>query len=110
MSAMILSVPFRVLPNGNAATVLEGSTEENAERVAVIAQTIAGEYPMLDDFGIPDPTWFGVDAAGVQANLNRYGPDDVSIGGLDVEPAPDGLTSLVRLHFTDDNDQGADRG
>lgn len=103
----ILSVPFRVLPNGLTATVDEGSTAENAERIATIAQTIAGEYPMLDDFGITDPLWFGVDAAGVQANLARYGPEDVVVGGLTVEPAADATTSLVRIEFTDDNDLGA---
>ncbi len=110
MSVQVLSIPFRVLANGQAATVEEGSTAENAERVAVIVQTVTGEYPMLEDFGIPDPTWFGVDTSGVQATLDRYGPSGVQVTDLEVEPAPDGVTSIARVSFDDDNNQGAERG
>lgn len=110
MTVQLLSVPFRVLANGQAATVEEGSTVEIAERLATIVQTVSGEYPMLEDFGISDPTWFGIDASGVQATLDRYGPPGVQVTGLDVEPAPDGITSFARVTFEDENNQGAERG
>lgn len=72
--AEILSHPFRLDPNGQIVTVTQGTDQENAERLAVLIQTIQGERPLSPGFGIPDPAFSGLRAGVVTAQVAKYGP------------------------------------
>lgn len=95
---MILSHPFRLEPSGVVAVAQEGTTRANAEAVAVMAGTIRGERPVVPDFGVSDPAFGRLDPVEVQVGLNQYGPDGITITGVQVVPADD-RTMRVTLSF-----------
>lgn len=71
----VLSHPFRVLPNGRAATVEQDSVDQNAELIAALILTRPGERGLAPGFGTPDPAFVGVDVAAVEAATSVFGPD-----------------------------------
>lgn len=75
----ILSHPFRLLPNGAAATVEQDSDQANAEQIAVLVTTYLGERPLSPGFGVTDPVFGGLDNSEVLAGIEAFGPPvDVS--------------------------------
>lgn len=49
----VLSFPFRLAPNGTAATVEQGTETYFAEQVQVLVSTNMGERILVPDFGVP---------------------------------------------------------
>jgi hypothetical protein len=80
----LLSHPFRLLPNGAAATVEEDSEAGDREGLVHIALTVRGERHMAPDFGINDPTFTGFDPGDVAACASVFGPA-VEIVSAEVE-------------------------
>ncbi len=99
-----LALPFKVTAAGGLATVEQDSIEDIAQSVALLADTRPGERRSVDDYGIPDPVFGGIDvdeisdlifewedradqvfveqvAAGIveqaQVNADTSGPDDL---------------------------------
>lgn len=81
--AKILSYPFRILPNGAAASVDQGSDEANAEQIGVLALTRIGERALVPTFGVEDPAFGSVTMGDLVAGITMFGPevriDDVAI-------------------------------
>ena len=80
----VLSHPFRLGPDGSAVTVLDGGPDANAEAVAVLAMTRKGERVLVPSFGITDPAFAEVDPAELNAGLATFGPEDVTVTGVEV--------------------------
>ena len=72
--ARILSHPFRLLPNGQIATVEQDTDAGDREQIAVMALTIRGERPLAPGFGVTDPVFGGFDVGELNAGLAVYGP------------------------------------
>lgn len=47
----LLAFPFRLRPDGSAATVLDGTDEAHAQDVALLCLTRKGERPLVPDYG-----------------------------------------------------------
>lgn len=58
-----LRLPISLAPDGTFRTVTEDSPEEITQNVRVILRTRIGERLATPDFGTPDPTFAGFDAA-----------------------------------------------
>ena len=97
---MILSHPFRLTLTGAAATVEDGSTQANAEGIAVLAMTRPGERPMCPTFGTTDPAFNGYDAAELSAALTMFGHAGVGIDNVRTVPVDDRLAA-VTITFTE---------
>lgn len=92
----LLSHPFRLLPNGSAATVESDSPEGDVEGVAHLALTIRGERPLEPGYGIGDPTFAGLEPADLATGLAIYGPDvDVRSIETEIEDAAVQVVSVV---------------
>lgn len=72
--AEMLSFPFRILPNGRAATVEQSSPQGVAEQVLHLVATRPYERPVVPAYGTPDPAFIGITAGQVSAGLDIYGP------------------------------------
>jgi hypothetical protein len=94
----ILSVPFRLTPNGAAATVDQDSDEADAEQIGVLIATRIGERRDAPGFGIPNPVFVGVDPGAITNGVALYGPP-VQIDDIKVT-YPDELTQQVTVDFT----------
>lgn len=69
-----LSFPFRLLPNGRAATVEQGSVDGDRESIAQLILTRPGERPLRPGFGMTDPTFAGFEPTELTALVAMYGP------------------------------------
>ncbi len=58
-----LRLPFGLAADGTFATVQEDSDDEVVQNVGVILRTRLAERLATPDFGTPDPTFTGLDAA-----------------------------------------------
>ncbi len=94
----ILSYPFRLHPDGTVATVDQSSDQGNAEQVGVLLLTVAGERALQPGFGIPDPTFGGIDPGVIAAQVARYGPP-VTVTAVAATAATDTETD-IRVSFT----------
>lgn len=94
----LLSHPFRLRPNGEVATVEQGSDEANAEQLAVLVLTRIGERELAGGFGITDPTFAGLAPSEVAAGVAAFGPD-IDIDTIEVEPVDD-ATLNVAIRFS----------
>lgn len=94
----LISHPFRLQPNGEVATVVQGGDEANAEQLAVLCLTELGERPLELGFGITDPAFAGFEATQVLAGVDVFGPD-VTIENIRVEQASDEVLR-VEIDFT----------
>jgi hypothetical protein len=70
----VLSHPFRIQPNGRAATVEQDSDDQRAELIAAIVLTRPGERQLAPGFGIPDPAFTGIDVAALEGATSVFGP------------------------------------
>lgn len=96
----VLSHPFRLTPTGEVATVLDGSTQANAEALTVLVSTRIGERVLVPGFGITDPTFGTVDAAEVNAGVGVYGPDGVTVTAVGIDYSSD-TTATITIEFED---------
>lgn len=87
MAEGILSFPFRLTPQGQAAVTPYRSDAEVDEAIAVLSLTNVGERLMEPSFGIPDPVFSGISQGDVQVGLDAYGPAGVTITSVTTEPA-----------------------
>lgn len=82
-----LSFPFRLLPNGRAATVEQGSADADRESIAQLVLTRIGERPLLPGFGMPDPAFAGFEPTELTAVVAMFGPTvdivDVAVSAAD---------------------------
>lgn len=92
----LLAHPFRLLPNGQVATVEQGSDASNAQLLAVLILTRLDERPLQPGFGIIDPTFTGLDLSEVAAAVTAYGPD-IDLEDMTVEQRAD--AQLVTIDF-----------
>lgn len=74
MAAPVFSFPFRLTAAGTVATVEQGSDQANAEQIATLCSTIAGERPLLPGYGLTDPAFRGVRAGELSAQAARWVP------------------------------------
>lgn len=86
MADGVLSFPFRIDPQGNAATTGYGTEQEVDEAIAVTVLTNMGERLMYPTFGVPDPAFAGLAPGDVQVCLDAYGPSGVQVSSVDQEP------------------------
>lgn len=80
----LISHPFRLAPNGQVATVEQGSDEAAAELIAALLLTHVGERPLAPGFGVTDMVGRGLDESELAAGIAMFGPD-VTITDIDVE-------------------------
>lgn len=95
----VLSHPFRLLANGQPATVEADTVEADRELLAVLATTRPGERRFLPGFGTPDPTFEGFEPSAFSAAKAEFGPP-VDLVGFVIEPTDEG-TQLVSIEFAD---------
>lgn len=86
MAEGVLSFPFRITPQGEAAVAPYGSDQEVDEAIAALTLTHLGERLLSPEFGITDPAWNGIDPNDVQSGLDEYGPIGISVTGVEEEP------------------------
>ena len=60
MVTKLLSHPFRINPNGQAACLEENRDDYLAERIGLVLTTITGERPMCPQFGAGDLAFDGL--------------------------------------------------
>lgn len=92
-----LSFPFRLLPNGQAATVEQGSEAGDRESIAQLVLTRPGERPLVPGLGITDPAFAGFEPTELTAAVALYGPH-VEIADVLVEAADD-VSQTVTIEF-----------
>lgn len=95
MADGILSFPFRLTPQGYAATVDPGSDSEVDEALAVLALTVTGERVMLPEFGVPDPAFVGLSLSDIVSGVENFGPAGVRIESVTTEPISDTVARTV---------------
>lgn len=78
-----LSFPFRVLPNGQCATVEQDTPAEYEELVTALILTRLGERDLVPAFGVPDPVFRVLDLGSVQSGVSLFGPP-VEVTAVDV--------------------------
>ena len=103
MTTGVLSIPFRLTPDGSIATVEHGSDSEVDEAIAALILTQVGERPMSPEYGVPDPTYAGLYPGDIQVGLNEYGPRGVSVVSVEVLPAND-TQAIADVQWTYDQD------
>jgi phage baseplate assembly protein W len=57
-----LALPIKVTAAGRLASVEQDSVEDIAQSVALLVDTRPGDRRSVEDYGIPDPVFGGVDA------------------------------------------------
>jgi phage baseplate assembly protein W len=92
--AQIFSFPFRLAANGTVATVTQGSDQANAEQIGVLLSTIQGERPMVPGFGLPDPTFVGIKAGVIAAQVAMWVPG-VTVGNVTMAVASSAETDIT---------------
>ena len=80
----LLSYPFRLGSAGDVATVEDDTEDAAAEAAAVLILTRKGERTLVPDYGVTDPTYRVLNVAEVAVGLTDYGPDGVTLDGIDV--------------------------
>lgn len=67
-----LLIPFTIEPNGSAATIEQGTTAELVQSVANLCGTRPGTRFMVPQYGMPDPTFAGVDPVGLRLACAKW--------------------------------------
>lgn len=104
MTEGVLSFPFRLTPQGEAAIAPYGSDQEVREAIAALTLTYLGERLLSPEFGITDPAWNGIDPNDVQAGLDNYGPVGVTVTGVEEEPVTETQTAYV-IEWSHDDEE-----
>lgn len=94
----LLAFPFRLRPDGSAATVTDGSDEAHRQEVALLCLTRKGERVLVPDYGTTDPVADLLDVAELNAALSTFGPALV-VEELEVD-YPDSTTVRAVLTYS----------
>lgn len=86
MTDGVISYPFRLTPQGTAATTDYGSDREVEEAIAVLILTQVGERAMVPEYGVPDPAYAGLHVGDLQTGLDTYGPAGVKVSDVVLTP------------------------
>lgn len=104
----MISFPFRLTPLGAVATTEPGSDQEVNEAIAVLILTRPGEHHLAPEYGVPDPTWAGLQVGDVQVGLDDYGPTGVTVTSITSEPVTGSrVTATVNWDRPTPDDMGA---
>ncbi|QGZ17138.1 baseplate protein [Arthrobacter phage DrYang] len=95
MATGVLSFPFKLGPDGAAATTGYGTDQEIEEAIAVLVLTHIGERQMQPMFGVPDPAFSGLGVGDIQVGLDMFGPAGVTVQSVTSEPV-EGNDQVVR--------------
>lgn len=95
----LLAYPFRLRPDGSAATVTDGTDDAYRQEIALLCLTRKGERPLVPDYGTTDPVADLLDVAELNAALATFGPA-VTIDDVAVE-YPDDVTARALLTYSD---------
>ena len=99
----VLSSPFRFLGNGRAATVVQFSDDDVAQKIASLMQTEPGELPLAPHFGIHDPTFRSVRSTEIEAAIVSFYPG-VTVN--DVRMGIDGAgETAIEIYFTNNTEE-----
>lgn len=71
----VISHPFRITPSGQVGTVEQDSDEHRAELLTALVLTRQGERDLVPGFGVPDPTFVGIDVAAIEGAAAVFGPE-----------------------------------
>lgn len=74
MSVPHLAVPFAFAGDGTVATVEQDSAEEITQCVRVLLGTVTGSRVVVPTYGVPDPTFTGVDPQEVTDAVTEWEP------------------------------------
>lgn len=97
--ARVLTLPLTVATSGAFATVTQDSAAELSQSVALLLDTRPGDRRTLEDYGLPDPLFGGVDPSIVAEVIADWEPraDPDSI-----ELVTDGAEQIVGVHLTEE--------
>ncbi|MEL0098113.1 MAG: hypothetical protein VW907_00990 [Opitutae bacterium] len=100
MAEYVLSHPFRIdNDNSRPATVYSSSATHKGEQINAIIRTEKDERPLLDRFGMNDPTFHRFDAAEFLSTVRRfYDQEDLLITDIKVKSVS-GVDSDVLIEF-----------
>jgi phage baseplate assembly protein W len=100
----VLSIPFRLMPNGRAERVWQGSEAHIQQQAVQYLATNTGELPMSPLYGIEDPAFRDVRAAEVVMGMAEFHPN-VNVRSVYVIVGQNGLSDvLVDVSGGEDND------
>lgn len=100
------SFPMRVLPNGSLATVRQDSDQSNAEEIAAICLVVRGERSLNRAYGLPDPTFFGIERAELVSQIKRFGPPSIKLNDVKIDAVSDSVYDVkVTFDVAEDDDQ-----
>lgn len=104
-----IAYPFRMGMHGGVVTSEQGGDQEAYEVIQQIIETRPGEMMFAEEFGVPDPVYTGLDSGDVQATINMFGPDDITVNSLGVNYLNDTRTQLTFEWSRDiDNDDSGE--
>jgi hypothetical protein len=89
-----LLVPFAIGDTGSAATVEQGTVAEITQCVAMLLGTRPGTRLMVPGFGLPDPTFAGVNPTAVRALAAKYEPR-ATVSVTETPSSPEAVTVSV---------------
>lgn len=98
MTAPYLAYPVRLGYDGTLLTNVGGSEDDVTQQVHLIAATVLGERPMTPGFGVPRPQWTGITSSAVQAVVDQFGPEGVTIQAVTTDDSD--LVSRVRVEWS----------
>ena len=93
----LLAHPFSITPGGTVATVDAGSDEHHAQLLEALIRTTPGERPLAPAFGLPDPTFRGINLGELRSRVELWGPP-VTIAAVDSSAIEGGMQD-VRIEF-----------
>lgn len=70
----VLSIPFRLQPNGRAERIWQGSEAHVQQQAAQFVATMTGELPLSPFYGLDDPAFRTVRAGEVVVGLAQFHP------------------------------------
>ena len=109
MAVPLLSHPFRLMPNGQMATLDDMSDTHLAERLALIVAIQPGERPAIPIFGMSDPAFDDLPMAALQSQVAIF-QLPVTINNVTKTPLDDARTNyVIEFDVTDpegDTDDG----
>ncbi len=71
----VLSIPFRLQPNGRAERVWQGSEAHVQQQAAQFVATMTGELPLSPFYGIDDPSFRTIRVGEVVVGMAQFHPD-----------------------------------
>jgi hypothetical protein len=70
----VLAFPFRFNTDGTPVKVVQDSEAHHAQQLAALVRTMPGELPLAPQYGVPDPTFDGLDPGAIAAAAALFHP------------------------------------